>query len=185
MTYTKLGDEFSAIAEELSDGAFRLHIEALIWSSSMLLDLRIPKRQVRRFAATSAIVSDCINELIEAGWWEDLGDAWGVGCRFPEWQMTREWVEHQQERNRRKVAAHRKRKAAKDSVPLTAGVPNPAQPNPTHVTGDVTGNSADEPDPEAASETDSLPVLSCCDEPELTTWGKAIVCRTCGTRAAG
>lgn len=26
MTYTKLGDEFSAIAEELSDGAFRLDV---------------------------------------------------------------------------------------------------------------------------------------------------------------
>lgn len=48
--WTKLGDEAPDEYADLSDAAFRTHIEALCWSNRRLLDLRIPKRDLRRFA---------------------------------------------------------------------------------------------------------------------------------------
>ena len=40
------GDEFPAAARNLSDAAFRPHMESLCWSNSRLLDLMIPRHEV-------------------------------------------------------------------------------------------------------------------------------------------
>jgi hypothetical protein len=105
MTWTKLGDEFPAAARNLSDGAFRTHVEALTWSSSRLLDLMIPKHEVRRFAETLD-PDTAVEELLDAGWWQDCGDAgWYIGCRFAEWQLERSVIDH-----RRALAAERQRR---------------------------------------------------------------------------
>ena len=47
--WTKLGDEFSDEAWNLSDAAFRTHVEALMWSNRLGLDGMIPKRHFRKF----------------------------------------------------------------------------------------------------------------------------------------
>jgi hypothetical protein len=105
MTFTSLGDEFPAAARELSDAAFRTHIEALCWSAARLLDLLLPKREVRRFAET-ADPETAVEELISKGWWQDCGDAgYFIGCRFREWQQERVVVE-----KRRAANALRKRR---------------------------------------------------------------------------
>jgi hypothetical protein len=104
VTWTKLGDEYSDAAADLSDAAFRTHVEALGWSNRRLLDLVIPKRALRRFAET-ADPDAAVRELIASGWWEDRGDAWWIGCRFPEWQVERAVVEH-----RRNVSAETSRR---------------------------------------------------------------------------
>ena len=115
MTFTKLGDEFPAEARTLSDAAFRTHIEALCWSSSRLLDLLIPKHEVRRFAETADPFT-AVEELVSAGWWQDGGDAgWYIGCRFSEWQWDRAHVEHRREQ----VAEAQRRRRAHNGGPLT------------------------------------------------------------------
>jgi len=136
MTFTRLGDEFTTYSRHLSNEAFRLHVEALIWSNYRLCDLLIPHADLIRFCDVHGgreVVWQAVEELIEAGMWSDTGDGtWFIGHRDPDWQMTAEWVEHSKARNRRKQQAYRERQmqkveGEKDSEPLTAG-PNPTQP---------------------------------------------------------
>ncbi|KYH43671.1 hypothetical protein [Branchiibius sp. NY16-3462-2] len=72
MTWSKLSDDFSDDCWTLTDAAFRLHVEGLVWSNRKLLDCRIPKDDVRRFASHPEMVT----ELADVGWWQDEGDAW-------------------------------------------------------------------------------------------------------------
>lgn len=67
MTWSKLSDDFSDDCWTLSDAAFRLHVEGIVWSNRKLLDCRIPKDDLRRFAKTPEAVS----ELLAVGWWSD------------------------------------------------------------------------------------------------------------------
>lgn len=92
MTWTKLGDEFGDSAWELSDAAFRTHVDALLWSNRLLLDLVIPKRQLRRFAFSEQ-AAEATAELVRTGWWKDTGDYWDISPRFPEWQKDRGQIE--------------------------------------------------------------------------------------------
>lgn len=103
----KLGDEMTAAAEPLSDAAFRLHVEALAWSARNLLDLVIPFRHLGRFAYC-AEPELAAKELVEAGWWEEAGDAWNVGLRWPEWQMEKTEVERRRARDMARQRRHRK-----------------------------------------------------------------------------
>jgi hypothetical protein len=114
VTWTKLGDEYSDAAADLSDAAFRTHVEALGWSNRRLLDLVIPKRALRRFAET-ADPDVAVRELIAAGWWEDRGDGWWIGCRFPEWQVERSVIEQRRTDTAARVRRHRMHKAGDHS----------------------------------------------------------------------
>ena len=110
MTWTKLGDEFLPAAAELTDGEYRTHVEALIWSSWRMLDLQISKGDVKRFAE-SPDVEAAIKGLVAKDWWEDRGDAWYVGLRWPEWQQSREQVTNRKAyltEAKRRSRAHRK-----------------------------------------------------------------------------
>lgn len=106
MTWTKLGDSFIDDAYDLSDAAFRLHTEALIYSNRRLLDLVIPKREVRRFTAVDEY-DVAAEELVDRGWWADKGDRWWIGLKWPEWQRDRSQVEH---RRAQVSAAQRRRR---------------------------------------------------------------------------
>ena len=70
MTWAKLSDDFGDDCWSLSDAAFRLHVEGLLWSNRKLLDCRIPIDQVARFAKHP----DALQELVLGGWWELDGD---------------------------------------------------------------------------------------------------------------
>lgn len=70
MTWTKLSDDYSDDCWTLTDAAFRLHTEALIWSNRKLLDLRVPKDDLRRFAKTP----EAAPELVNVGWWTQEAD---------------------------------------------------------------------------------------------------------------
>jgi len=92
VTWTKLGDEFGPESADLTDAEYRTHVEALVYSSWRLLDLHVPKSEVRRFAGSPAAEA-AVDGLVVKGWWEDRGDAWYIGVRFPEWQQERAQVE--------------------------------------------------------------------------------------------
>jgi hypothetical protein len=74
MTWTKLGDEFSDESWRLSDAAWRLHVEGLIWSNRKLLDLRLPKDEMNRWAKRP----EAAPELLAIGWWTDEGDYYRI-----------------------------------------------------------------------------------------------------------
>jgi hypothetical protein len=79
-------------AAGLSDAAWRLHVEALIVSATRLHDLDVPKRTLGRQTEVHGDLDAAIAELIAGGWWEDRGDTWYIGLRFPGWQRSSEQV---------------------------------------------------------------------------------------------
>ena len=94
MTWTKLSDDFTDDTWTLSDQAYRLHSDGLIWSNRKLLDLRIPKDDIRRFKNPEAIV-----ELVTGGWWKDEGDHYVI-LHHARYQRLREAVINQQTVNK-------------------------------------------------------------------------------------
>lgn len=96
MTWSKLSDDFSDDCWELSDAAVRLHMEGLVWSNRKLLDLRLAKNDIVRWAKRPAAAE----ELVAAGWWRDCGNHYEI-VHHAAYQRTREAVLKQQEANRR------------------------------------------------------------------------------------
>jgi hypothetical protein len=94
MTWTKLSDDFTDDTWTLSDAAYRLHSDGLVWSNRKLLDLRIPKDDLRRFKTPEAI-----GELLTGGWWIDQG-AYYLIQHHAAYQRLREAVINQQTVNK-------------------------------------------------------------------------------------
>ncbi len=94
MTWSKFSDDFSDDCWTLSDAAFRLHVEGLVWNGRKLLDLRIPKDDLRRFAKHP----EAAPELVAVGWWTDEGDVYVIR-HHGSYQRTREQVLTQQAAN--------------------------------------------------------------------------------------
>jgi hypothetical protein len=94
MSWAKLSDDYSDDCWTLSDEAFRLHTEALVWNGRKLLDCRISKDNVRRFAKHP----EAVQELLDCGWWTDDGDVYIIR-HHAQYQRTREAVVNQQAAN--------------------------------------------------------------------------------------
>jgi hypothetical protein len=90
MTWTKLSDDFGEDCWTLTDAAFRLHVEALMWSNAKLLDGRITKDDLRRFARDPD-AANTVTELLACGFWIDDGDAFVIVHHLLH-QPTREQV---------------------------------------------------------------------------------------------
>jgi hypothetical protein len=154
VTWTKLGDEFSDEARDLSDAEHRTHVDALGWSNRRGLDLLVPKRDLRKFAespdAEAAVVG-----LVVKGWWEDRGDCWYAGLRFPEWQLERAVIKQRQEANALRVRRSRMHKAGDHSLCLPENCPAVTRDvmhydtrDETHYPGRVGSGATHPPDPE-------------------------------------
>jgi hypothetical protein len=120
MTWTKLGDEFPAEARDLTSDEFRLHVEALCWSNKRLLDLHVPKHDLKRFSELDK-PEEASYGLGAKGWWEDCGDTWYIGVRFSEWQVERVVEERRQQNNSLRQRRHRLHKAGDHSLCLPSG----------------------------------------------------------------
>lgn len=96
MTWTKLSDDYSDDCWELSDAAYRLHTEGLVWSNRKLLDCRLPKDDIRRWAKRP----DAVDELVACGWWSDDGDAYVI-VHHAVYQRARQAVLAQQDANQK------------------------------------------------------------------------------------
>lgn len=103
MTWLKTSDDFPDQCCGLSDAAYRTHHEALSWAMRRENGGRIPYREVKRFAESTASHA-AVQELIEKGFWHDDGTAY---------QLIHH-MEHQPEpevlARRREQAAERQRK---------------------------------------------------------------------------
>jgi hypothetical protein len=72
MPFAKLSDDYGDDCWTLSDAAFRLHTEALVWSGRKLLDCVIPKGDLRRFAKHP----EAAEELVAVGWWSQTPETY-------------------------------------------------------------------------------------------------------------
>jgi hypothetical protein len=117
MTWTKLGDEWPDASCEMTDAAFRTHIEALCWSNRRGLDLIIPKRDLKRFAETDD-PDTAVKNLIATGWWQDCSDSWFVGVQFGDWQIEATVVKKRREDTALRVQRHRLHQAGDHSLCL-------------------------------------------------------------------
>jgi hypothetical protein len=95
MTWTKLSDDFSDDCWELSDAAWRLHVEGLLWSNRKLLELWLDKAEMRLWAKHP----EAAEELVARGWWEDHGNGYVI-IHHSRYQRPRSQVIRMQERNR-------------------------------------------------------------------------------------
>ena len=101
-SWTKLGAEFDALTDRLSDTAYRLLLASWQFSNSQLLDGRIPARDLGLFARNvRGDVETAIAELIDDGWWQETEVAgrpgWLVLVKCGRWQRTRDQVLADQE----------------------------------------------------------------------------------------
>lgn len=117
MTWSKLSDDYSDDCWRLSDAAFRLHTEAIIWSNRKLLDCRIPKDDLPRFAKRPEVVP----ELLDAEWWDEDDDCY-ILRHHARYQRLAKDVLKQQEANRRN--------GQKGGRPSREIVPEPPADNP-------------------------------------------------------
>lgn len=135
MTWTKLSDDFSDDCWRLSDEAFRLHVEGLLWSNRKLLDLVLLKDEMRLWAKRP----EAAQELVNCGWWVDHGDRYTI-VHHGAYQRTREAVLNQQAVNTKngKKGGKPKREQVVDL--------RPAEPPETESVSESLGESETERD---------------------------------------
>jgi hypothetical protein len=107
MPWTKLSDDYSDDLYTFSHAAFRLHTEAIIWSNRKLLDMRVPKADLRRFATDES----GLTEILERGFWKAEGDVYVI-VHHAGYQRKAEKVINQQAVNKENRA-----KAGKEARP--------------------------------------------------------------------
>lgn len=95
MTWTKLGDEFTDECWTLTDAAFRLHVEGLVWSNRKGTDGQLAKDEMRRWARHP----EAAEELVAIGWWVDRGQHYEI-IHHIGYQRTRAQLAHQSITNR-------------------------------------------------------------------------------------
>jgi hypothetical protein len=99
MTWTKLSDDYADDCYTLSDAAYRLHNEGLVWQNRKLTDLRLEKDLLPRWATRP----EAADELVAKGFWTDEGDHYLIR-HHAMYQRTREQVLNQQVANKRNGA---------------------------------------------------------------------------------
>jgi hypothetical protein len=119
LTWTKHGDEFcdQLARADLTDAAFRTHVEAIAWIYRVeALDLRIPKRLVRRIA-TSDDYETAVKELAAVRFWRDRGEHWEV---LHHGEVIRQSIQQQRAKKARDLRAKRAERRRKVSVDVSA-----------------------------------------------------------------
>lgn len=100
MTWLKLSDSFGdeCADAELSDAAFRTHVEGLLWTMRRESGGRLTARDVKRFAETNC-PDVAVVELIRAGFWTETASGHAV-------------VHHMDQQAEPKILAQRRKLAA-------------------------------------------------------------------------
>jgi hypothetical protein len=120
VTWTKLGDELVSESHRLSDAALRLHVEALIYSNSKLLDLLVPDAALRKIHDGRTDLLAVVAELEALAWWERRGPDWFIGLRWPEWQRSRAQVERDRKAGSERAERSRRHRTGDHSICLPA-----------------------------------------------------------------
>lgn len=105
VVWLKLSDDFGdeCARVDLSDAAFRTHVEAQLWTMRRESAGRLTFRDVRRFAESDG-VDAAVAELLKAGFWTETGDGYVIEHHM-DVQIEPEVMEQ-----RRKMTAERQRR---------------------------------------------------------------------------
>ena len=161
VTWTKLSDDFSDDCWQLSDAAWRLHVEGLIWSNRKLTDLVLRKDEIRRWAKHP----ESADELVAIGWWEDRGDHFFI-VHHGAYQRSAEAVVRQQTANRENRA--KRGKAAKPSREQAQGIKASNESSNESLddsSDEMDGTGQDGPGQEVTTEIVGLPLAAGAEWP--------------------
>jgi hypothetical protein len=161
VTWTKLGDEYTDHCWKLSDAAFRLHTDGLVWSNRRHLDGILQKADMRRWARTP----EAVGELLEHGFWADEGTFYRIVYHLG-WQRTAEQWLRQSEANKANRAKGRLR---------------PVKPKPAPPSNESSNESSDERD---RTGQDRKNAFKGTQKPENANGPAAAHCRYCRTELA-
>jgi hypothetical protein len=114
--WVKTGDEFVDDTADLSDAAVRTMLDAWHWSARRQLDLRIPKKDARRFTFSSKAEA-AIEELVLGKWWTEDEDYWYLAYH-PEWQLSKQQVQRRRYSNARAQDRGRRHRSGDHSLCL-------------------------------------------------------------------
>jgi hypothetical protein len=78
MTWLKLPDDFADDLADLSDTAFRVHVEGLLWAMRRLNGGALTDRDVRRGVEAKGDVPAALRELAVARTWAETLDGWQI-----------------------------------------------------------------------------------------------------------
>lgn len=109
MTWTKLGDEFGDECADLSDAAFRTHVEGLIWTMRRETGGFIVSKDVKRFSE-SPHAEAAIAELVATGWWSIERQGYRINHHM-EHQPEPQLIARRRELTNERVRKHRLKKA--------------------------------------------------------------------------
>ena len=114
MTWTKLSDDFGVQCAALSDAAFRVHVEGLIWTMRRESGGYLTVRDVVRLSE-SPHAEMAVVELVACGWWSVEGQGYQINHH----------MEHQPEPDvlarRRQLDAERQRRRRRNLIGIEAG----------------------------------------------------------------
>lgn len=117
MTWLKLSDDFAdeCARFELSDAAFRTHVEGLQWAMRRETGGRLTERDVRRFAEVDD-PHGAVEELVAAGFWEPFAGGYRV-VHHMEHQPEPDLIDRRRKLAAERVRRHRRKKAGLDQQP--------------------------------------------------------------------
>lgn len=105
MPYLNMDDNFAdhPKVDGLSDGAFRLHVSAMLYAAKHLTDGYIPPERVPRLVPRFKPAQ--LAELLKSERWIQHDDGYRI-CNYLEWNKSRAWWEKE-----RREGAERQRKS--------------------------------------------------------------------------
>ncbi len=111
MTWLKLSDCFGddCARVNLGDAAFRVHVEALVWTMRRETDGVIDRLDVRRFAETRH-PDAAIAELVAAGFWTVHDEHWRI-VHHMEHQPESDVIAKRRDASAERVRKHRRTRA--------------------------------------------------------------------------
>jgi hypothetical protein len=111
MTWAKLSDDFGdeCARAGLSDAAFRLHVEGLVWTMRRETGGYIDQRDISRFAET-ANPALALAELLAVGFWLKDGTGYRL-VRHMEHQPEPDLIAARRKKTTERVRRHRRRQA--------------------------------------------------------------------------
>lgn len=119
MTWRKTGEEFDneCAHVDLSNGAYRTHQEGIGYIYSVgAMDCHIPKRRLPK-VLNSPTFSEDVRELIDHGFWRDLGAAYEVVHHGDVIRGSLAAQAKKRDRDKRAQRAHRERQNSTDETP--------------------------------------------------------------------
>lgn len=131
MPYAKFDDRFPGHKKirVLSDAAYRVHTQAIIWAAKELSDGRLLRRDLADIARPVKRVTQAVRELEDIGLWEPAGDDGWLIHDYLDWQISAARWRAEQEANRKRQQAHRD-KAAERVTALRNGAHNAVSNGP-------------------------------------------------------